>query len=96
MLCYIIEGVIPLSNIKQFYFHFSALVSSDLLVCDTDYWLNISCFLDSRAIPKRKENITYQLEFNMKNDNIKYLFITYYIHNQCIFMQSLAAFKDVT
>ncbi|XP_060799105.1 interleukin 21 receptor, tandem duplicate 1 isoform X3 [Neoarius graeffei] len=38
-------------------------LSSDLLTCETDYWLSISCFVDSRAIPNRMENVTYNLEF---------------------------------
>lgn len=46
--------------------------ASDLLTCDSDYWLNINCLLDSRAIPNRTENITYQLEFDMKYYSKKY------------------------
>ncbi|XP_053349141.1 interleukin 21 receptor, tandem duplicate 2 isoform X1 [Clarias gariepinus] len=72
-----------------------ALVSSDLLVCDTDYWLNISCFLDSRAIPKRKENITYQLEFNMKNDNINFCSLAVEKDGySCIFRAKVAAHRS--
>ncbi|XP_060713289.1 interleukin 21 receptor, tandem duplicate 2 isoform X2 [Tachysurus vachellii] len=37
--------------------------SSDLLTCESDYWLRVNCFLDSRAVQNRLENITYQLEF---------------------------------
>ncbi|XP_027031981.2 interleukin 21 receptor, tandem duplicate 2 [Tachysurus fulvidraco] len=45
--------------------------SSDLLTCESDYWLHVSCFLDSRAIQNRLENITYRLEFTINKNQRK-------------------------
>lgn len=80
-LCDIILSVIPHINYvsyftinKAFRFHFSALNSSKLLVCETDYWLNISCFLDSIPIANKTENITYHLDFYMNNEKKVFIY----------------------
>lgn len=66
------------SEIKPCHFHFSVQLSSDLLTCETDYWLSISCFVDSRAIPNRMENVTYNLEFVLTASKEKYWLIYKY------------------
>ncbi|KAG7316921.1 hypothetical protein KOW79_019219 [Hemibagrus wyckioides] len=49
-----------------------AQLSSGYLVCESDYWLQVSCFLNSRAIHNWTENTTYLLEFEVKNYKKKY------------------------